>query len=117
MNIPKFTVFYSDGTNFSGNPLTLDWIKIPVTQQIIQLHYLLGNQFVVMEGYKEYNHCKENLGLQARGITKFLLMGLLSVTVTPSKGKALPIPLLYKSDTSDAVKDLFQIPNSSIPPL
>ena len=75
MNIPKFTVFYSDGTNFSGNPLTLDWIKIPVTQQIIQLHYLLGNQFVVMEGYKEYNHCKENLGLQARGITKFLLMG------------------------------------------
>ena len=71
----KFTVFYNDGTQFSGDPLTLDWIKIPITKQIIQLRYLLGNQFVMMEGFKEYNHCKENIGLQARGIAKFLLMG------------------------------------------
>ncbi len=71
----KFTVVYTDKTEFSGDPFNHDWNKMPVTKQISKLVYLLGNQIIVMSGFKEYNHCIEKLGLQAKGISKILLMG------------------------------------------
>ena len=71
----KFTVFYNDGTQFSGNPIKSDCNLIDDTKQIIKLEYVLGNSCVIMEGYGSYNHLKEKLGLQQRGILRILLMG------------------------------------------
>ena len=71
----KFTVFYADGTNFSGDPFKSEWMSIDVTKQIIKLEYVLGNSCVVMEGYRMYNHLLECVGLGQKGITRILLMG------------------------------------------
>lgn len=71
----KFTVFYSDGTNFSGNPLQRDWDKIDVVKQIIKLEYLYDKVSIVMEGYKQYNHLKEMHGMSRTGLAKIMLMG------------------------------------------
>jgi len=71
----KFTVFYSDKTHFSGDPLKNDWKLIDDTKKIVKFIYILGDKCIVMEGFKQYNHFKEKLGLQAKGISKILLMG------------------------------------------
>ena len=71
----KFTVFYDDGTNFSGDPFKSEWNNINVTKQIIKLEYVLGNSCVILEGYKQYNHLLEYVGLGQKGITRILLMG------------------------------------------
>lgn len=71
----KFTVFYNDGTIFSGDPMKHDWDLVDVTKQIIKLQYLLGNSCVILEGYGAYNHFKEKIGYQKEGILRILLMG------------------------------------------
>ncbi len=71
----KFTVFYNDGTQFSGDPMKHDWNLIDDTKQIIKLQYLYGNSCVIMENYGQYNHFKELLGLSRKGIARILLMG------------------------------------------
>ena len=71
----KFTVLYTDGSQFSGDPLKRDWNLIDDTKQIAKLQYILGNQCLIMEGFKQYNHFKEKVGLQVKGMTKILLMG------------------------------------------
>lgn len=71
----KFTVFYDDESHFSGNPLKRDWNKIDSTKKIIKLEYNLGNILIIMEGYKQYNHTKERLGMGRNGIGRILLMG------------------------------------------
>ena len=71
----KFTVTFSDETQFSGDPLNSDWKKIDDTKQITKLEYVLGNICVIMEGYAQYNHTLECVGLGQKGILKILLMG------------------------------------------
>lgn len=71
----KFTVFYEDGTNFSGNPLKSEWKKIDVTKKIIKLEYFAGDFCITMEGFRQYNHLLECVGFGNKGITKILLMG------------------------------------------
>ena len=71
----QFTVLYSDGTHFSGDPLKSEWKNIDESKQIIKLQYILGNHCVVMEGYSQYNHTLECVGLGAKGVTRILLMG------------------------------------------
>ena len=71
----KFTVFYDDGTNFSGDPFKSEWKKIDVTRQIIKLEYILSNFCVVMEGYRQYNHLLEYIAMGQKSISRILLMG------------------------------------------
>lgn len=71
----KFTVTFSDETQFSGDPLNSEWKKIDDTKQITKLEYVLGNICVIMKGYKQYNHTYECVGLGQKGILKILLMG------------------------------------------
>lgn len=71
----KFIVYYSDKTQFSGDPFKSDWNKIDDTKQITKFVYVLGNSCIIMQGFKQYNHLKEKLGLQVRGLSKILLMG------------------------------------------
>ncbi len=71
----KFTVFYNDGSKFSGDPMKHDWNLVDDTKQIIKLEYVYGNSCVIMENYGQYNHLKEKLGYQKRGIARILLMG------------------------------------------
>lgn len=71
----KFTVFYNDGSQFSGVASKRDWDRIDVTKQIIKLQYLYGNSCVIMEGYDQYNHLREMIGLSQKGIVRILLMG------------------------------------------
>ncbi len=71
----KFKVLYTDGTEFEGDPFEGDWKKLDDTKQIVKLEYVLGNSCIIMEGFKEYNHCKERLGLQVKGYSKVILMG------------------------------------------
>ena len=71
----KFTVFYTDNTQFSGDPFKKDWIKIDESKQIVKLEYVLGNCNAKMSGFKQYNHCKERLGLQVKGYGKVILFG------------------------------------------
>lgn len=71
----KFTVFYDDGTNFSGDPFKSEWNNIDVARQIIKLEYIYGNFCIIMEGYRMYNHLLECVGLGQKGITRILLMG------------------------------------------
>lgn len=71
----RFKILYTDNTEFQGDPLQKDWVKIDDTKQIAKLEYVLGNSCILMEGFKEYNHLKECLGLQMQGYSKILLMG------------------------------------------
>ena len=73
----KFTVFYTDGTQFSGEPFKRDWSKIDSTKQIIKLEYMLGNACIIMEGYKQYNHLIEHIAIAGKKdrIEKIYLMG------------------------------------------
>jgi len=71
----KFTVFYNDGTNFSGNPLKSEWKKIDDTKQIIKLEYILDKICITMEGYKQFNHLLECVAFGQKGIQKIFLMG------------------------------------------
>ncbi len=70
-----FKILYTDGTEAEGDSFKGDWKQLNVTKQIAKLQYVLGNSCVVMEGFKEYNHLKERVGLQVKGYTKVLLMG------------------------------------------
>jgi hypothetical protein len=71
----KFTVFYADTTEFSGDPFNSEWKKIDDTKQIIKVQYVCGNSCIIMEGYEEYNHTLECIGLGQKGIARILLMG------------------------------------------
>jgi len=71
----KFTVFYSDKTQFSGNPLAHDWYKIDITKQIIKLEYFFDKVGIVMEGYRQYNHCLKYAAMGQKGLQKIMLMG------------------------------------------
>ena len=71
----KFIVTYTDGSIFEGDSFAGDWLKIDDTKQIVQLEYILGNSCIIMSGFKQYNHCKERLGLQVKGYSKVILMG------------------------------------------
>ena len=71
----KFIVTYEDNTTFSGDPLNSDWIKIDESKKIIKLDYLLDKILISMEGYKQYNHLLECVGLGGKGIQRILLMG------------------------------------------
>jgi len=71
----KFTITYTDSTEFEGDPFVSDWLKVDDTKQIAKLEYVLGNSCIIMEGFKQYNHCKERLGLQVKGYSKVILMG------------------------------------------
>jgi hypothetical protein len=75
MKMNKFTVFYNDKTQFSGDPINKDWIKVDDTKQITKLQYSLGNKCIVMEGFKQYNHLIEYVALGVKRIQKILLMG------------------------------------------
>ena len=71
----KFIVTYEDNTQFSGDPLKSEWKKIDETKKITKLEYLLDKIYIVMEGYKQYNHLLECAGLGQKGILRILLMG------------------------------------------
>ncbi len=71
----KFLITYTDGTTFEGDPFVGDWKKVDDTKQIAKLEYVLGNSCIIMEGFKQYNHFKECVGLQVKGYTKVILMG------------------------------------------
>ncbi len=71
----KFTIFYSDKSQFTGDPFKRDWDLIDKNKKIIKFVYIIGNKCIVMEGFQQYNHFKEMLGLQAKGMSKILLMG------------------------------------------
>ena len=71
----KFIVLYSDKTHFSGDPLKRDWDNIDESKKIVRFVYQFDNRCLVLEGFKQYNHCKERLGLQGKGIGKILIMG------------------------------------------
>ncbi len=71
----KFKILYTDGTEFEGDPFGGGWNQINVTKQIAKLEYVLGNSCIIMEGFKQYNHFKERLGLQVKGYSKVILMG------------------------------------------
>ncbi len=71
----KFTILYTDNTVFIGNPFENDWMKIDNSKQIAKLQYMCGNSCVIMENYGQYNHFKEFLGYQKKGIARILLMG------------------------------------------
>ena len=70
-----FKILYTDGTEVEGDSFEGDWKQLNVTKEIAKLQYVLGNSCVVMEGFKEYNHLKECVGLQVKGYTKVILMG------------------------------------------
>ncbi len=71
----KFLITYIDGTTFEGDPFIGDWLKVDNTKQIAKFEYVLGNSCIIMEGFKEYNHFKERLGMQVQGYSKVILMG------------------------------------------
>ena len=71
----KFIVTYKDGTNFQGDPLKSEWKLIDYTKKITKLEYFLDKICICMEGYAEYAHFKECLGLGQKGINRILLMG------------------------------------------
>jgi|SRR3972149_5807686 len=71
----NFIIEYTDGTQFQGNPLESDWVKIDASKSIKKLTYTFGNSGVILEGYSEYNHLLECVALGQKGITAILLMG------------------------------------------
>ena len=71
----KFLVTYTDETTFEGDPFVGDWLKIDDTKKIAKFVYVLGNSCIIMEGFKQYNHCKERLGMQVKGYSKVILIG------------------------------------------
>ncbi len=71
----KFLVTYTDGTTFEGDPFVGDWLKVDDTKQIAKLVYVLGNSCITIEGFKQYNHFKERLGMQIQGYKSIILMG------------------------------------------
>ncbi len=71
----KFTILYTDGTTMVGDPFNGDWNNVDDTKQIVKLEYILGNSCITMEGFKQYNHCKERLGMQVSGYKQVILMG------------------------------------------
>ena len=70
-----FKILYTDKSIFEGDPFVGDWVKVDNTKQIAKLEYVLGDSFIIMEGFKQYNHLKERVGLQVKGYTKVILMG------------------------------------------
>ena len=70
-----FKILYTDGSEVEGDSFKGDWKKLKVTKQIAKLQYVLGNSCITMEGFKEYNHLKECVGLQVKGYSKIILMG------------------------------------------
>ncbi len=71
----QFKILYSDGTEVVGDAFKGDWKKLNDTKQIVKLEYVLGNSCIIMEGFKQYNHFKERVGLQKSGYLKVILMG------------------------------------------
>ena len=71
----KFTITYEDNTQFNGDPLKGDWKNIDDTKVIIKLEYLIDKIYISMEGYSQYAHFKECVGMGQKGINKILLMG------------------------------------------
>ncbi len=71
----EFKILYTDKSIFEGDPFAGDWVKVDDTKQISKLEYILGNSYIIMEGFKQYNHLKERVGLQVKGYTKVILMG------------------------------------------
>ena len=70
-----FKILYTDGTEVIGDAFEGDWKKLDDTKQIVKLEYVLGNSCILMEGFKQYNHLKECLGMQVRGYSRVILMG------------------------------------------
>jgi hypothetical protein len=51
-----YLIKFNDNTSFTGGTIEDSlWDKIPITQQIKELHFLLGNQKLVLQGYERYN--------------------------------------------------------------
>jgi len=71
----KFTILYIDDTTVIGDTFAGDWKKLDSTKQIVKLQYVLGNSCIIMEGFKQYNHFKEIIGMQVNGFGKVILMG------------------------------------------
>jgi hypothetical protein len=71
----KFTVTYENGTTFSGDPLKKEWKNINPSLKIIKFEYLLDKVLITMEGYGQYNHLLEHVGMGQKGIALILLMG------------------------------------------
>ena len=70
----QFKILYTDGTEVVGDAFKGDWKKLDDTKQIVKLEYVLGNSCIIMEGFKQYNHFKERVGLQRSGYTKIILI-------------------------------------------
>lgn len=71
----KFIVTYEDNTQFSGNPLESEWKNIDQNKKIFKLEYILDKIYILLEGYKQYNHLIEYIALGQKGINKIFLMG------------------------------------------
>lgn len=81
MEIPKFTVTYTDGSTFTGDSLIGDWNK--VDKPIQKMLFTFGGVSVQLENYKSYNHLVERMviiGGKATKISKFFIMGRLENT-------------------------------------
>lgn len=81
MELPKFTVEYSDGTSFTGESLIGDWNK--VDKPIHSMKFTFGGISVFLESFRSYNHLVERIAVVGAGstaVTKFFIMGRLEKT-------------------------------------
>ncbi len=106
----KFIILYTDGTQFEGDPFKREWNSIDDKKVIKKFMYQLGDNQIVMEGFKQYNHCIEKLGLQAKGISKIFLMGrrekdTLIITFDLKEGKILKKMVLHGKEYNDQIID------------
>ena len=70
----KFKITFIDESSFEGNPFNSEWKKMD-DKPISKLEYILGNNYISMEGYNQYNHTLECTGMGVKGISRILLMG------------------------------------------
>lgn len=76
MELPTFTVEYTDGTSFTGESLRGDWYSI--IKPIKSLKFSFGKITTLLTDFKSYNHLVEKLaivGKKGEIITKYLIMG------------------------------------------
>lgn len=71
----KFNITYEDGTNFQGDPFKSEWNNIDQSKKIIKFEYVVGQLYLALEGYKQYNHLLEYTALGQQGLVKIFLMG------------------------------------------
>lgn len=65
-----FIIYFSDNTKFEGDQFKEEWENIPEGKIIKKIHYFIGNQQYILQGYEEYNHKFENINIMQKGNIK-----------------------------------------------